>query len=72
MRANDAEFPFGKTHGQLNGSTAHTLYIRLEKKCHPKYCSAAYHSSTNAGHIKSTHVTFLGTKAVTFRAEGDG
>jgi hypothetical protein len=49
MRADDAEFPFGKIPGELNGSNTHTLYIRLEKKCHPKYCFTAYGSSPKPG-----------------------
>ena len=46
-------------------SSRHTLYIRLEEKCHPKYCYSLCVTRTVAD-TESTHVTFLGTKLVTF------
>jgi hypothetical protein len=36
MRAIDFEFPFRQDNAKLNRRMPHTLYIRLEKKCHPK------------------------------------
>src|SRR3977135_1902550 len=39
MRAIDSEFPFRQNSANLNSWRPHTLYIRLEKKCHPK-CEA--------------------------------
>ena len=51
--------------GPEHHSSRHTLYIRLEEKCHPKYCYSLWVARTVAD-TESTHVTFLGTKLVTF------